>query len=56
MRGKRFEKRSYDFLQLIELNAKISLSPIDDHYNKPQKSAMLVPCWFVADPDFSLIS
>ena len=39
---KDFKREVTIFAAYRELNAKISLSPIDDHYNEPQKSAMLV--------------
>ena len=39
---KDFEREVTIFAAYRELNTKISLSPIDDHYNEPQKSAMLV--------------
>ena len=42
MRGKRFKEKLRFFAAYREVNAKISLSPIDGHYNEPQKSAMLV--------------
>ena len=42
MRGKRLKRKVTIFAAYWELIAKISPSPIDDHCNEPQKSAVLV--------------